>query len=85
MIWQGGGGFYESIWKGNTKSVRLSECSNYQEFNVYAKHTVNPRISPLGAYLFFIFLDGGLFERGLIRGGGAYKIIVDIIKRLRLF
>ena len=66
-------------------SVRLSECSNYQEFNVYAKHTVNPRISPL-VPLFFIFLDGGLFERGLIRGGGeAYKIIVDIIKGLRLF
>ena len=32
--------------------------------------TVNPRISPLGAYLFFIFLDGGLFKGGLFEGGG---------------
>ena len=35
--------------------------------------TVNLRISPLGACLFLIFLDGGLFK-----GGGAYKVIVDI-------
>ena len=35
----------------------------------FEKDTVNPRISPLEAYLFFIFLDGGLFEGG---GGGAY-------------
>ena len=27
-------------------------------------HTVNPRISPLGAYLFFGFLPGGFFEEG---------------------
>ena len=33
------------------------------------------------AYLFFIFLDGGLFEGGLYEGGG-YKIIVDIKKTL---
>ena len=33
------------------------------------EHTVNPRISPLGAYLFLM-----LFGWGLIRGG-AYKII----------
>ena len=51
-------------------------------------YTVNPRISPLGAYLFFIFLDGGLFEGVLFeggahtRGGGAYKVIVDIKKTL---
>ena len=32
-------------------------------------YTVNPRISPLGAFLFLAFLDGGLFEGGLIRGG----------------
>ena len=35
-------------------------------------HTVNHRISPLGAYLFLIFLDGGLFEGGALyegRGG----------------
>ena len=31
--------------------------------------TVNPRISPLGAYLFLAFLDGGLFEGGLYEGG----------------
>ena len=43
--------------------------------------TVNPRISPLGAYLFFLFLDRGLFEGGL-NGGGAYRIIVDIKKQL---
>ena len=47
-------------------------------------HTVNPRSSPLGAYLFIIFLDGGLYEGGLMLGGGAYKIIVDIIKGPRL-
>ena len=40
------------------------------------RYTVNPRISPLGAYLFLAFLDGGLFEGGLIRGG-AYKIFED--------
>ena len=35
------------------------------------KHTVNTRISPLGAYLFFILLDGGLLEGGTYtRGGG---------------
>ena len=43
---------------------------------VSISYTLNPRISPLGAYLFLIFLDGGLFE------GGAYKIIVDIKKTL---
>ena len=43
--------------------------------------TVNPRISPLGAYLFFTFLDGGLFEGGTYTRG-AYKIIVDIEKTL---
>ena len=38
--------------------------------------TVNPRISPPGAYLFSIFLVGGLFEGGLYEGGGgAYKIL----------
>ena len=42
--------------------------------------TVNPRISPLGAYLFFLSLDRGLFEGGLY--GGAYRIIVDIKKQL---
>ena len=31
-------------------------------------HTVNPRISPLGAYLFFEFLQGGLFK-GAYSGG----------------
>ena len=31
--------------------------------------TVNPRISPLGAYLFLMFLGGGLFERGLFEEG----------------
>ena len=45
------------------------------EDNLYVI-TINPRISPLGAYLLLIFLDGGLFERG------AYKIIVDIKKTL---
>ena len=40
-------------------------------------HTVNPRISPLGAYLFLAFLDGGLFEGGGLYEGGAYKIFED--------
>ena len=39
-------------------------------------------MSPLGAYLFLMFLDGGLFGGGLYEGGGAYKIIVDIKKTL---
>ena len=38
---------------------------------VSAKHnTVNPRLSPLGAYLFLAFLDGGLFEGGAYTRGG---------------
>ena len=36
--------------------------------------TVNPRISPLGAYLFLMLFGWGLILGGLIRGG-AYKII----------
>ena len=52
-------------------------------------NTVNPRISPLGAYLFLIFLEGGLFEGGVIRGGGytrgeAYRINVDIKKIIKI-
>ena len=31
--------------------------------------TINPRIIPLGAYLFFQFLHGGLFERGVYSRG----------------
>ena len=31
--------------------------------------TINPWNSPLGAYLFLVFLDGGLFDGGLIQGG----------------
>ena len=35
------------------------------------KDTLNPRIRPLGAYLFLTFLDGGLFEVGdYTKGGG---------------
>ena len=48
-------------------------------WSLLSRSTVYPQISPLGAYLFLIFLDGGLFEGGgLYEGGGAYKIIVDI-------
>ena len=47
----------------------------------HISNTANPRISPLGAYLFSIFLDGGLFEGGIYKGG-AYKIIVDIKETL---
>ena len=31
--------------------------------------TINLRISPPGAYLFVVFLDGGVFEGDHIRGG----------------
>ena len=31
--------------------------------------TVNPRISPLGAYLFLMLFGWGLIRGGLIRGG----------------
>ena len=52
--------------------------------------TANPRISPLGAYLFFILLGGYLFIFILLGGGysswgripGAYKIAVEIKKIL---
>ena len=44
--------------------------------------TLNPRISPLRAYLFLIFLDGGLLEEGFYMRGGAYRIILDIKKTL---
>ena len=49
--------------------------------------TVNPRINPLGVYLFLIFSVGGLFEGGVLcegglMRGGTYKIIVDIKKAL---
>ena len=50
-------------------------------------HTVNPRISPLGAYLFSI-LDGGSFEGGLYKGGGLIESMLTlrkIIKRPCLF
>ena len=50
---------------------------NRTKFNIFASklHTANPRISPLEAYLFLIFLDRGLFEGGLIRGGGLMKLL----------
>ena len=44
--------------------------------------TVNPRISPLGAYLFLTFWMGTYSMGGLIRWVGACKIIVDIKKTL---
>ena len=58
-------------------------------------NTVNPRISPLGAYLFLIFLEGlirggfirgGVYTRGGLYegGGGAYRINVDIKKNYDL-
>ena len=50
---------------------------NWPLVNGARLHTVNPRISPLGAYLALVFL-GGVFLRGAIRGGRAFKIIVDI-------
>ena len=41
----------------------------YFEFNSQgAQGTVNLRSSPLGAYLFFGFLDGSLFEGAYSRG-----------------
>ena len=36
-------------------------------------NTEYPRISPLGAYLFLIFLDAGLFERGGLYEGGQFE------------
>ena len=50
--------------------------------HITSNNTVNPRIRPLGAYLFLIFLDMGLFEGmgAYTRGWGAYKIVVDIKK-----
>ena len=47
----------------------------------FVSSTVNTRISTLGPYLFFIFLDGGLLERGAYTRGG-YEIIVDVKKIL---
>ena len=42
-------------------------------------HTVNPRISSLGAYLLFGFLRGGLFKGGVIRGGLKTFLVVGHI------
>ena len=39
--------------------------------------TINPRISPLRAYFFWIFLDRGLLEEEFYMRG-SYRIIVDI-------
>ena len=59
-------------------------------FLPYCIDTVNPRISPLGAYLFLYLLRGGLFEGrlfkvfmtdaisrgGLIRGGANKTVMI---------
>ena len=42
---------------------------------IHRNITVNPRISPLGAYLFLAFLDGGLFEGGAYTRGGLIKFL----------
>ena len=57
---------------------------NRSQLNIFASklHTANPRISPLGAYIFLIFLDGGLYEGGAYKRGRTYEIIVDIKKTL---
>ena len=64
------------VMRNSTLAVKLPLEPN---FNFFRNHPlnlaflfttfVNPRISPLGAYLFLIFLDGGLFEGGLYEGG----------------
>ena len=63
--------------------LHLNRYLVYYVFMLEKQYTVYPRISPLGAFLFFIFLDGGLFEGGggLFEGRG-YKIILDIKKTL---
>ena len=64
----------------------LKMCSILDVILLSMLDTANPRISPLGAYLFFILFGGGLFEVGaysrwgLIRG--AYKLAVEIKKIL---
>ena len=46
--------------------------------------TVNPRISPLGAYLFLTLLEGGLFEGGLIKLSEIWHIKNSFL-RFRFF
>ena len=36
------------------------------------------KLAPLGAYLFFVFLSGGLFEGGLLRGE-TYQIFCSML------
>ena len=41
-------------------------------FDEFHRHTVNPRISPLGAY-FFGFLHGGIFKGGFKHFLGSWS------------
>ena len=66
----------------NHYNTRLNPGLNLVDGNLHCQetvNTVNPRISPLGAYLFFTILDGGSFEEGLYEGG---RLIVEIKKTL---
>ena len=56
--------------------VCLNRFAMLLSYSTLNYNTVNPRISPLGAYLFLAFLDGGLFEGGAYTRG-AYKIFED--------
>ena len=80
--------FYECM---TLRSSQILENKKYEILFVFSSlfskfhpDTVNPQISPLGLiYLLYFwtraYSKGGLYE------GGAYKIIVDIIKRPCLF
>ena len=44
------------------------------QMDVKLLNTVHPRVSPLGAYLFLIFLGWGLSERRVYSRGGLTKL-----------
>ena len=58
-------------WQGvSTVQDHPGQISVTESMMVKHVNTVNPRISPLGAFLFFMLFGWGLFKGGLIRGVG---------------
>ena len=47
-------------------------------------NTVNPRISPLGAYLFLMLFGWGLIRGGLIRGGLLEGGLIKLFDKCRI-
>ena len=72
------------IWKDKNPSV--AEGADRVNFlSPKGLTTVNPRISPLGAYLLSGFLHGGLFEGGIKIFPAVGHIPVEIILQINYF